>query len=379
MLHAFRRGVYFVAINRFSGGGSPRSTCSRTETPRLQYQVAAGSITDPAASASALAVGAVCWQNGALESFSSQGPTIDGRVKPDLAADDRMSSFTYGAFDSCGGVSGFAGTSAAAPTVAGLAALIKELYPSDTPAQLRAYLASHALDAGPAGVDSQYGSGRALLQPSLSTPQSMASPSITGNLTTGSTLTGAQGAWTADGGLAFAYQWQRCDAQGANCQAPTSGLTTTVVSQDNGSTLRFQVTATSAVGSTSSSVLTNVVGTAVPNNTTAPSIQGTATVGQTLTAVPGDWISPTTATFTFKWETCAGATCAIVGTASSYTLASSDLGRQIKLTVTATNAAGAVSALAPLSAAVAGGAPSRRRRWRRRRRRRWRRWWHVGS
>jgi subtilisin family serine protease len=256
-------GFYFAAIQRFSGSGSPRIDLFTIGGSAGQYQVAAGSVTDPAASPNALAVGAVCWQNGALEPYSSQGPTIDGRTKPDLVADDRMSSFTYGLFDSCSGVGGFAGTSAASPTVAGLAALIKQLYPADTGTQLRAYLTSHALDSGPNGSDSQYGAGRALLQPSLSTPLAAVAPSTTGTPTPGHTLTGVQGTWTGDGNLTFADQWQRCDAQGGNCGSATSGVTYDVTSADVASTLRLQVTATSAVGSSQSSMLTGVIGAAV--------------------------------------------------------------------------------------------------------------------
>ena len=145
-------GNYFVAISRYSGSGSPRIDLWTIGGGAAQYEVAAGSVTDPAASPNALAVGAVCWNGGSLEPYSSQGPTIDGRNKPDIAGDDRMSSFTYGAFDSCSGTGGFAGTSAASPAVAGLAALVKQFYPSDTAAQLRAYLTSHALDEGPVGT-----------------------------------------------------------------------------------------------------------------------------------------------------------------------------------------------------------------------------------
>ena len=44
----------------------------------------------------AMAVGAICWESSALESFSSQGPTIDFRVlKPDIAGQDRTSFFWH--------------------------------------------------------------------------------------------------------------------------------------------------------------------------------------------------------------------------------------------------------------------------------------------
>ena len=97
-------------------------------SPPLEYQVAAGSITTPASSPAAFAVGALCWQSRSLEPYSSQGPTIDGRTKPDIVGHDSVSGATYGGFSSC--PSAFAGTSASSPEVAGAAALVKQAYPS---------------------------------------------------------------------------------------------------------------------------------------------------------------------------------------------------------------------------------------------------------
>jgi subtilisin family serine protease len=105
-----------------------------------------------------MAVGAICWQTDALESFSSQGPTIDNRVKPDIAGQDRTSSSVYGGAAGCTG--GFPGTSASAPHVAGAAALVAEANPGFTPAQIQTFLESRALDRGAAGKDNQFGWGR---------------------------------------------------------------------------------------------------------------------------------------------------------------------------------------------------------------------------
>src|SRR5262249_49902463 len=70
-------------------------------------------------------------------SFSSLGPTRDGRIKPDLVAADRGDTVTYGLYLSTGG---FAGTSQASPHVAGLAALVLGEFPFTPPAQVAAYL-----------------------------------------------------------------------------------------------------------------------------------------------------------------------------------------------------------------------------------------------
>jgi subtilisin family serine protease len=130
--------------------------------PDLEHQVAEGSITEPGTSPSALTVGAVCWQGSGLETYSSEGPTIDGRVKPDLVGPDSVSSFTFGPFAGCGS-SGFAGTSAATPHVAAAAALVKEANPAFGPAELQAYLEDNAVDLGATGRDSAFGSGQLLL------------------------------------------------------------------------------------------------------------------------------------------------------------------------------------------------------------------------
>lgn len=114
------------------------------------------SIGSPAESASpgAVAVGASPWTSPSqLEPFSSQGPTPDGRVKPDVVGVDRASTVTYGA-------GGFAGTSQASPHVTGIVALIRQQFPSHTPAEAVALLKSTARSRG-AIPNNQWGYGLA--------------------------------------------------------------------------------------------------------------------------------------------------------------------------------------------------------------------------
>jgi subtilisin family serine protease len=70
-----------------------------------------------------------------VEPYSSQGPTIDGRIKPEIVGHDSVSSATYGRFEGC--TSGFAGTSASSPEVAAAAALVKQAYPTFGPDQIK--------------------------------------------------------------------------------------------------------------------------------------------------------------------------------------------------------------------------------------------------
>ena len=82
--------------------------------------------------------------------FSSNG----GRtlIKPDAAGADGVATATPG-------FNPFFGTSAAAPHLAGIAALIKSVNPSLTNTQIRSYMTSTALDNMAAGVDRDSGYG----------------------------------------------------------------------------------------------------------------------------------------------------------------------------------------------------------------------------
>ena len=149
--------TFGIAIRNYVAEGTPRFDLF-VLGPALQYVVAAGSLAEPASSPTTMAAGAICWQNSALQPYSSRGPTIDGRVKPDIAGQDATSSSVYGPAAGCTG--GFTGTSASAPHVAGAAALVAEANPSFAPAQIQAFLEALAVDLGPPGKDNSYGAGR---------------------------------------------------------------------------------------------------------------------------------------------------------------------------------------------------------------------------
>jgi subtilisin family serine protease len=94
-----------------------------------------------------------------IQPYSSQGPvTIRGestpRSKPDIVATDCVATSTPR-------FSTFCGTSAAAPHVAALAALLLEEEPDAPPWRIRSLLKQRAVDLGTAGFDTIYGAGRA--------------------------------------------------------------------------------------------------------------------------------------------------------------------------------------------------------------------------
>jgi len=144
-----------VSIRRYTSTRNVNLDLTITPGYNLDYVVSGRSLSSPADSAYAFAVGATDWQTDAYESYSSQGPTMDGRIKPDLSAPSGVSTITYGSL-------GFSGTSASAPHVAGAVALLlgKTSY---TPEQVMKIIQSRVLDLGPPGKDNQFGLGRLLL------------------------------------------------------------------------------------------------------------------------------------------------------------------------------------------------------------------------
>jgi len=159
-------GAYGLVVARWD---STRNVCFRLIAshagPELNTRVAQRSITFPADSPDAITVGAVDVSSFLLEEYSSQGPTFGpggtctgGSIKPDIASYANVSTVSYGA-----GI--FNGTSAAAPHVAGAAALARQAYPNYTVAQVQQFLETNAIDLGTAGKDTLFGAGRLFLGP----------------------------------------------------------------------------------------------------------------------------------------------------------------------------------------------------------------------
>lgn len=80
-------------------------------------------------------------------------------------------------------------------------------------------------------------------------PVDVAPPTVTGTAQQGQTLTAAPGTWSVTD-TAFTYQWQHCDATGANCVAIAGATAPTyaVTAADVNTTLNVVVTATNRFG-----------------------------------------------------------------------------------------------------------------------------------
>jgi subtilisin family serine protease len=198
------------------------------------------------------------------------------------------------------------------------------------------------------------------IPPALAQP-----PAISGTAMDAQTLSAGTGTWS-ENPTAFAYQWQRCDATGANCSAISlaTGQTYTEVSADVGSTLRVAVTATNSAGSSppATSAQTAVVAPAPPANTARPTTSGTARDGQQLSATTGTWSGTPPLTYSYQWQDCnsLGASCANIpaATSSTYVLGHGDVGSTVRVTVTATNAGGEASSPSAQTAVIVPLAPA---------------------
>jgi len=158
--------VYYLSIENYEGQADGQATFDifvYGASLDPSYVVPAYSLTNPADARGAFAVGAVNWADDVLEFYSSNGPTADGRTKPDLAAPSVVDSASYApeAFD---------GTSAAAPHVAGAAALIRQAFPDFRPDDIATFLQERAIDLGAPGSDNAFGAGRLNLGESPAEP-----------------------------------------------------------------------------------------------------------------------------------------------------------------------------------------------------------------
>jgi subtilisin family serine protease len=160
-------GRYHIAVRRTWGSTSQRFVvfvgrgARFTEDEIMEHGTREGSLPDPT-TASALSIGSVhvpSWDSGHVAAYSSRGPTNGGLLKPDLCAPSQVDTSVHSAFD---------GTSAAAPHVAGAAALLLQEDPHLSLRDLRALLEASAISARPGVRDNACGAGRLnLLSPPL--------------------------------------------------------------------------------------------------------------------------------------------------------------------------------------------------------------------
>jgi hypothetical protein len=234
-------------------------------------------------------------------------------------------------------------------------------------------LASAALTAGvvaalliPAG-----GSARSQVE-----PRNVGEPRVTGTTVQGQTLTTTNGTWSGTTPITFRYRWLRCDTTGGgpngiNCATIVGETRRTYVLRqaDVGRRIRSRVIATNEDGTASanSNATPGVVRPSStagrPTNTAPPTISGTPQENQTLTANRGSWSGGQPQTYSYNWRRCdqTGGSCADISgaTASTYAVKAVDIGRTLRVRVTARNSLGTRSATsAPTAVVTKAGVPS---------------------
>jgi len=110
-------GQYHLAISGNTHEKNPVEIFSPTYA--IEHYVKKSSVGVPNDAAGVISVGALDHTDGQLESFSSQGPTNNGNLAPIIMGPDNVETYAYSGYP-------FIGTSAAAPHVAGVVALMIE-------------------------------------------------------------------------------------------------------------------------------------------------------------------------------------------------------------------------------------------------------------
>jgi hypothetical protein len=193
-------------------------------------------------------------------------------------------------------------------------------------------------------------------------PVPLAGPSVGGALQAGEQLTGTAGVWSGSGGISYAYQWYRCDAEGAHCSTVKGATRNTYreVAADVAHALALTVRATDTSGTTAaySSLAGLVAPAAGPLAARAqPALAGTPAVGQVLAVIGGAYtIKPSS--LTYSWLRCNanGRACTTIAgaTGDSYTVVAEDAGHVL---VAAVAAAAAGTRLVVLTTAASVPAP----------------------
>jgi hypothetical protein len=185
-----------------------------------------------------------------------------------------------------------------------------------------------------AGADSGYSTASS----TITGAPVIASVSISGTADVGNTLT-ASASVTGHPTPTNAWQWHNTD--GAISGATSS--TYTVQNSDRAKQIRVQLTSTNSEGSDSEySSYTSFVPRAP--DITAASISGTEVKGNVLTANYTETAGVPTPTMTYQWQRDSSGWANLSGeTASTYTLISGDVGKKVRVIVTATNSAGSDS------------------------------------
>ena len=216
-----------------------------------------------------------------------------------------------------------------------------------------------ALSAGGGTTASSPISARVVIQ-----PVAAVIPAITGVVQLGSTLTLTTGTWNDVITPIYSYKWQRCTSlEVSSCtDIPTAtNATYTITVSEIGMYIRGVVTVVATANNLTAASTSEPTSRlhAEPTLITPPGISGLAIVDEILTATTGTYNAFPTATYTYQWQSCSTielSSCTPISGAlqATYTLLTADIGKYIRVMVTATNNLGLRGTPSPLTTVVLG-------------------------
>jgi len=189
------------------------------------------------------------------------------------------------------------------------------------------------------------GSAKSLTtQAVLGSPTVSTAPKFTSNLYVGGLATLDRGTWSTAGNTTYIYQWQRCSSQVITACVNISGATAAtyfVTPSELNQYLRVAITAINEVGGSTiySGFSEPIAATAPPVNTSAPMVSGSLFETSTMTLISkGQWSGVVETQLLTQWQICTTAlTCVDIPAAntSTYIATSSDVGKSIRVKITA--------------------------------------------
>ncbi len=313
-----------IAVSRYSGESRPFKLLCPTSA-ELEYASTRFGISGHAARPEVITVAAIDARDPGLDDaqpYSSQGPSVIAfpapaeRPKPDLAAFDGVATAVPG-------FARFFGTSAAAPHSAAVAALLRGVDPTLTPAQVQSVLTSSAVDVGLPGFDDVFGFGRLDALGALNllgvgtttttstTTTTTAPPTTTTTSTTTTTTAPPTTTTTSTTTTTTAPPTTTTTSTTTTTTAPptttTSTTTTTTAPPTTTTTSTTTTTTTTTAPPTTTTTSTTTTTTAPPTTTTTSTTTTTAPPTTTTSTTTTTTAPPTTTT------TVAGPACVATG------------------------------------------------------------------
>lgn len=176
----------------------------------------------------------------------------------------------------------------------------------------------------------------------VGSPYNTVAPAITGTIRVGETQTSTNGTWS-NTPTSYTYQWQSSSNGILWTNIADSSTAATYIPTFAQANLQLRVTISAVNAVDTATVTSNVVsGFLPPEATVIPTISGTTTAGQTLTATSGTW-PQTSSGYVYQWQRSTnGVSWSDISsaTSSTYVLASGDAGYVIRVQVSLSTNAG---------------------------------------